>query len=83
MVKSAMGFFAIYWPALIAGLTANAATVIVIYLAWSYYRGHQVSRAALNTGAGIVGVIGLAIRAYFIVMAAFVSLMFAKWLLIG
>ena len=73
----------VFWPALLAALAANLVSLVVIYAIWSYRQGHSVPRAMLNTGAGILGLIGLAVRFYFIALAAFVSLMFAKWLLIG
>lgn len=68
---------------LLACLAANIVTVLLIYIVWAAQRGHSVPLAITNAGLSAVGLLGLAVKIYFIAMAAFVSLMFAKWLLVG
>ena len=65
-----MDFFAVYWPAFLAALSANLITVVVIYAAVLRHQGHSTGIALTKAGQTMMLVGTRAVQFY-------IGLMFA------
>ena len=63
-----MGFFAIYWPAFLAALSANLITVIVVYACILSYQGHSAGTALTKAGQTLILVSWRAVQIYIGIM---------------
>lgn len=59
-----MDFFAVYWPAFLAALTANLITVVVIYAAVLRHQGHSTGLALTKAGQTLMAVSWKAVQLY-------------------
>lgn len=59
-----MNFFAIYWPAFVAALSANLITVVVVYAGVLRHQGHSAGVALTKAGHTLMTISGTAIRLY-------------------
>lgn len=59
-----MDFFALYWPAFLAALSANLITVLVIYAAVLRHQGHSTGVALTRAGQTLMTVSWTAVRLY-------------------
>lgn len=74
-----MDFFSVF----LAALAANLVAIVAVYAIVAFHRGQPIVHTLFNVGHSAAGLVGTALRIYFIALAAFLSLVLVKVLLVG